>query len=194
MAISGPNRNDPVGSTITWRRRRIPPTNPQDMEQGASNNPVDMEDVAAGSRLALRRGDDETPPRGGIAPRRPMIPRRRRMGDSGPSADDLNQSVLDKLSRQRMEDESVSMPSPTRSTSSNSDRSGLYMSEAGSGGMKKGGAVHSDAAQDRKLIRSEFKRMEKSEPAGMKKGGLVKSGGGRGDGIASRGKTRGRYC
>jgi hypothetical protein len=29
---------------------------------------------------------------------------------------------------------------------------------------------------------------------GMKKGGVVKSGAGRGDGIAQRGRTRGKYC
>lgn len=43
------------------------------------------------------------------------------------------------------------------------------------GGMAKGGKVaHPDAAQDRKLIRSEFKKLEKKED-GMKKGGLAKT-------------------
>lgn len=65
------------------------------------------------------------------------------------------------------------------------------MAISGSTRSNAGGRVHSDAAEDRKLIRSEFKKLEKSEPAGMKKGGVVRS---RGDGIASRGKTRGRHC
>ena len=33
---------------------------------------------------------------------------------------------------------------------------------------------HDDAAADRKLIRQEFKRLERKEDAGMKKGGAVK--------------------
>lgn len=44
------------------------------------------------------------------------------------------------------------------------------------GGMKKGGKVHDDAAQDKKLIRSEFKKLEKKEGPGMKRGGSVKKG------------------
>lgn len=49
-----------------------------------------------------------------------------------------------------------------------------YMQRANRpGGMKKGGAVHADAAQDRKLIRQEIARAEKAEGEGMKKGGKV---------------------
>lgn len=37
----------------------------------------------------------------------------------------------------------------------------------------KGGKVHADAAMDKKLIRSEFKRMEKKEDEGYSRGGAV---------------------
>lgn len=80
--------------------------------------------------------------------------------DAGPSADDLNQAFLDKLSRQKIEDEAVSSRSPMPMPARLSANSGSYGGSDGGGG-------------------------------GMKKGGLVKS---RGDGIASRGKTRGKYC
>ena len=59
------------------------------------------------------------------------------------------------------------------------------------GGMKKGGMVHSDAAMDKKLIRKEIARAEKSEDEGMKKGGMVKKYA-KGGGIEMKGKTKGK--
>jgi len=69
------------------------------------------------------------------------------------------------------------------------------------GGMAKGGKVHPDAAMDRKLIRKEIARAEKMEDKaeGMKKGGAVKkmaAGGSaskRADGVATHGKTKGKF-
>jgi hypothetical protein len=58
-------------------------------------------------------------------------------------------------------------------------------------GMAKGGKAHSDVAMDRKLIREEVKKATKK--VGMKAGGAVKaSASRRGDGCATRGKTKGR--
>ena len=42
------------------------------------------------------------------------------------------------------------------------------------GGMKAGGKVHSDAAEDRKLIRAEIAKAERAEKPGMKCGGKVR--------------------
>jgi hypothetical protein len=69
------------------------------------------------------------------------------------------------------------------------------------GGMAKGGKVHADAAMDKKLIRKEIARAEKMEDKaeGMKKGGYVKemaAGGSaskRADGVATHGKTKGKF-
>jgi hypothetical protein len=70
------------------------------------------------------------------------------------------------------------------------------------GGMAKGGNVHPDAAMDKKLIRKEIARagkMEDKAEKGMKKGGYVKkmaAGGSvskRADGVATHGKTKGKF-
>lgn len=69
------------------------------------------------------------------------------------------------------------------------------------GGMAKGGKIHADAAMDKKLIRKEIARAEKMEDKaeGMKKGGYVKkmaAGGSaskRADGVATHGKTKGKF-
>ena len=64
------------------------------------------------------------------------------------------------------------------------------------GGMAKGGKIHADAAMDKKLIRKEIARAEKTEDKaeakGMKKGGAVKKMA-RGGGVESKGKTKGRF-
>ena len=62
------------------------------------------------------------------------------------------------------------------------------------GGMAKGGGVHPDAAMDKKLIRKEIARAEKSEDKaekGMKKGGYAKMA--RGGGVETKGKTKGKF-
>jgi hypothetical protein len=65
------------------------------------------------------------------------------------------------------------------------------------GGMAKGGKVHPDAAMDRKLIKEEIGKAHKK--MGMKEGGAVKkmaAGGSaskRADGVATHGKTKGKF-
>jgi hypothetical protein len=100
----------------------------------------------------------------------------------------------------------MNMKKPKMPKAAEEMKSGVPMPRFGAramrpGGMAKGGKVHEDAAMDRKLIRKEIARAEKMEEKseGMKKGGYVKkmaAGGSaskRADGVASKGKTKGKF-
>lgn len=65
-------------------------------------------------------------------------------------------------------------------------------SKAGRVGYAKGGSAHGDEAEDKVLIRKEFKRMEASEKPGMKKGGKCMKCGGAAHGGSCKMKTGGR--
>ena len=64
-------------------------------------------------------------------------------------------------------------------------------------GMKKGGKVHDDIAEDKKLIKKAITQHDEQLHGGKKttlklaKGGSASS---RADGIAQKGKTKGKWC
>jgi hypothetical protein len=101
----------------------------------------------------------------------------------------------------------MNMKKPRMPKAGGSADAGMAMPRFGAramrpGGMAKGGKIHADEAMDKKLIRKEIARAEKMEDKsekGMKKGGYVKkmaAGGSaskRADGVASHGKTKGKF-